>query len=189
MGGKNKREHLIKVGQEVIWSKGYDLCSVKDITQSAGLPKGSFYHYFESKEKFALEAMNDFIDSFQEQIPENETGIESLEVLIDKRIRSIEKINFARECYMSVMCHAYSQQEETFRLEVVHAIDKSNEAVKMLLVDLKTRNLLDNAIDLDELLEFIDFSWRGARLKARLLQSGEPLNIFKKYLLALIQKG
>jgi TetR/AcrR family transcriptional repressor of nem operon len=187
VGGKNKREHLIKIGQEVIWSKGYDLCSVKDITQSAGLPKGSFYHYFESKEKFALEAMNDFIDSFKEQIPDNETSLESLSSLLDKRIASILKIEYTRECYMSVMCHAYSEQEEGFRLEVVTAIEKSNAAMKMLLANLKDLKLIKESLDLDELLEFVDFAWRGARFKARLLKSDKPLLIFKKYLMAVIQ--
>jgi TetR/AcrR family transcriptional repressor of nem operon len=186
VGGKNKREHLIKIGQEVIWSKGYDLCSVKDITQSAGLPKGSFYHYFESKEKFALEAMTDFINSFKEKIPNNEKTIESLEHLIDLRIKSIVKINYARECYMSVMCHAYSEQEESFRLEVLDAIEKSNEAMLVLLTDLKKQQLINTDLSLDELVEFIDFSWRGARLKARLLKSDMPLQVFKKYLLELI---
>lgn len=188
MGGKNKREHLVKTGQEVIWAKGYDLCSVKDITQSAGLPKGSFYHYFESKEKFALEAMNDFIDSFKERIPNNESSIRSLESLIDERINAIIKIKYARECYMSVMCHAYSEQEDEFRLEILAAIEKSNAAMKTLLIDLKNQDLINDDINLDELMEFVDFSWRGARLKARLLKSDKPLKVFKKYLLTLIQK-
>ena len=183
MGGKNKREHLIKTGQDLIWSKGFDLCSVKDITQTAGLPKGSFYHYFESKEKFALEAMNNFIDTFKEEIPNNESSISSLQKLLDIRIDSIIKINYARECYMSVMCHAYSEQEDSFRLEVLDAIDRSNESMLELLTNLKSQKLIKQDLDLTELMEYIDFTWRGARLKARLLKSDEPLIIFKKYLI------
>ena len=188
MGGINKRAHLISCGQEQIWAKGYDLCSIKDITSAAKLPKGSFYHYFESKEKFALEAMNEFIDTFQEEIPEGEFSIASLEQLIDARVASIIQINFARECYMSVMCHAYTNQEEAFRLEVLAAIEKSNEAMRQLLTILQAEKLIDNTLDLDELMEFIDFAWRGARLKARLEKSRLPLHIFKKYLFKLIIK-
>lgn len=188
MGGKNKREHLIKTGQKLIWSKGFDLCSVKDITNTAGLPKGSFYHYFESKEKFALEAMNNFIDTFKEEIPNDKYTLSSLKQLLDIRINSIIKINYARECYMSVMCHAYSEQEDDFRLEILDAIDRSNEAMIDLLQNLKSQHLINPELDIPELIEYIDFTWRGARLKARLLKSDNPLKIFKKYLFNYILK-
>ncbi len=181
MGGKNKRAHLIETGQEIIWSKGYDLCSVKDITNAAGLPKGSFYHYFESKEKFALEAMNHFIEKNAEALP-TEDGIASFEEIIDRRIASIIQINYTRECYMSVMCHAYSEQEDAFRQEVISALDASNKSMHELLHQLKKEALIREDLDIEELLEFIDFSWRGARLKARLLKSEQPLQLFKSYL-------
>jgi len=189
MGGVNKREHIIEVGQEVIWSKGYDRCSVKDITVAAGLPKGSFYHYFESKEKFALEAMNAYILSFSERLPEKTPNLKTLEKLLDSRIESIVKINFARECYMSVMAHAYSNQDDNFLQEVLAAIVSSNETMRSLLESLRSQDLIDPNLDLDELLEFIDFAWRGARLKARLQASEKPLLICKAYILKLMGKA
>jgi TetR/AcrR family transcriptional repressor of nem operon len=186
MGGINKREHLIKTGQELIWSKGYDLCSIKDITNAAGLPKGSFYHYFESKEKFALEAMREFIESHPEKTTDHKFTLKTLEKLIDNRIDSIINIQFARECYMSVMCHAYTEQEDDFRQQVVASINQSNETMRSLLKELKAQGLLRENLDLEELEEFIDFSWRGARLKARILKSDQPLKVFKKYLIQFI---
>lgn len=189
MGGINKRDHLIKSGQELIWSKGYDLCSVKDITNAAGLPKGSFYHYFESKEKFALEAMQEFIDAHPETLDGAPDGLAAFETVIDRRISSIVEIQCARECYISVMCHAYTEQEDDFRQRVVESLTKSNAAMRQLLEDLKKRDLLRETLDIAELEEFIDFSWRGARLKARMLQSSTPLHIFKRYLLQLMKKA
>lgn len=186
MGGINKRGELIQKGQEVILSKGYDLASVKDIAAAATLPKGSFYHYFESKEKFALEAMNDFIATYEEKLPDEDFNLESLQSMIDARIDDVIKINFARECYMSIMCHAYTDQDEVFRESVVTALDKSNEAMILLLQKLKEKELIKAELDLTELLEFIDFAWRGARLKARLTKSPAPLRIFKAYLFQLI---
>jgi len=189
MGGINKRDHLIKIGQDLIWSKGYDLCSIKDITNAAGLPKGSFYHYFKSKEKFALEAMKEFIETYPEEIETDDFNLKTLDALIDKRINSIIKIQFAKECYMSVMCHAYSEQEDNFRHEIIESINKSNDTMRYLLAGLKDKGLIREELDLDELEEFVDFSWRGARLKARMLKSEKPLKIFKKYLFELISKG
>ena len=188
MGGVNKRDHLIKTGQELIWSKGYDLCSIKDITTKAGLPKGSFYHYFDSKEKFALEAMEQFIESSNEMLPDHKNNLSTLEKMIDLRIDSILKIQFSKECYMSVMCHAYSEQEDAFRKKIVKSIEDSNESMLSLLTSLKEKKLMRAELSLAELMEFIDFSWRGARLKARITKSDQPLRIFKKYLFEFILK-
>lgn len=188
MGGINKREHLIKTGQDLIWSKGYDLCSIKDITTAAGLPKGSFYHYFESKEKFALEAMEKYLEECKELVPNGKNDLSTLEKLIDLRIQSIVEIQFAKECYMSVMCHAYSEQEEDFREAVVQGIESSNATMAALLGELQEKGLIRSDLDREELLEFIDFGWRGARLKARMTKSAVPLKIFKKYLLDLVGK-
>ena len=187
MGGMNKRVHLIRTGQELIWSRGYDRCSIKDITSAAGLPKGSFYHYFESKEKFVLEAMHDYLENFQEVIADTSPTLATLEKVIDTRIAAVVKIQFARECYMSVMCHAYSDQDDGFRKEVLAAIDQSNQSMTQLLEHLKKNQEIGQQWEIDELQEFIDFAWRGARLKARMLQADRPLQIFKKYLLTLLQ--
>lgn len=187
MGGINKRDHLIKTGQELIWSKGYDLCSIKDITSKAGLPKGSFYHYFDSKEKFALEAMQQFLDESKEQLPDDNFDLRTLEKLIDRRISAVSNIEFSKECYMSVMCHAYSDQEDSFRQSVLSAIDKSNDTMLGLLTALNNKSLINSTLSLAELLEFIDFSWRGARLKARISKSDNSLKTFKKSLFTLIK--
>ena len=182
MGGINKRDHLLKTGQEVIWSKGYDRSSIKDITQAAGLPKGSFYHYFDSKEKFALEAMQEYVDANKEIIPLAEPNLKTLEDLLDRRIQAVIGIHFSRECYMSTMCHAFSDQDESFRQAIVLAIEKSNTDVYELLVQLHKLQLIDPGLDIDHLAEYIDFSWRGARLKARILKSAMPLLLFKRFL-------
>ena len=186
MGGVNKREHLIKTGQEVIWSKGYDRSSIKDITTAAGLPKGSFYHYFDSKEKFALEAMQEYVDTNKEVLSYQEASLKVLENLIDLRIQAVIGINFSRECYMSTMCHAFSDQDESFRQAIIDSIDQSNSAIHSLLIQLRERGLIDPNLNIDHLVEYIDFSWRGARLKARIMKSAMPLLLFKRFLMEKI---
>ncbi|WP_058187267.1 TetR/AcrR family transcriptional regulator [Terracidiphilus gabretensis] len=47
------RAHLIKVGLELMRKHGYGATGLQEILHSAGVPKGSFYHHFSSKEEFA----------------------------------------------------------------------------------------------------------------------------------------
>ncbi len=55
MAKKSTRDRLIHVGLERMHTAGYASTGVKEILEIAGVPKGSFYHYFPSKEAFARE--------------------------------------------------------------------------------------------------------------------------------------
>src|SRR5258708_11258255 len=57
MEGRNSRDHLLQVGLRRIHSVGYAATGVKEILDEAEVPKGSFYHYFASKEAFAKEVL------------------------------------------------------------------------------------------------------------------------------------
>ncbi|WP_299113128.1 TetR/AcrR family transcriptional regulator [uncultured Winogradskyella sp.] len=57
-----KIDTLLDKGIELLWSKGYNATSVNDIVKIAGIPKGSFYFYFESKEDFAVKAIEKYFD-------------------------------------------------------------------------------------------------------------------------------
>ena len=37
-------------------TRGFNGCSVQDIVDAAGVPKGSFYNHFDSKEALGVEA-------------------------------------------------------------------------------------------------------------------------------------
>ena len=55
MSAPSTREHLLEVGLERLRSTGYTATGVKEVLDLANVPKGSFYHYFPSKEAFAGE--------------------------------------------------------------------------------------------------------------------------------------
>jgi TetR/AcrR family transcriptional regulator, transcriptional repressor for nem operon len=54
------RQKLIDTAKDLIWTSSYGAVSVDDICRSAGVKKGSFYHYFPSKQDLALAAMEEY---------------------------------------------------------------------------------------------------------------------------------
>ncbi|WP_406424298.1 TetR/AcrR family transcriptional regulator [Streptomyces sp. NBC_00873] len=54
MARASLRENLITAAVEQFHIHGYAAAGVKDITDAAGAPKGSFYNHFESKEALAV---------------------------------------------------------------------------------------------------------------------------------------
>ena len=57
MSAKSTRDYLLGVGVELMHQNGYNATGLSDNLKAAGLPKGSFYHHFSSKEDFAAAAL------------------------------------------------------------------------------------------------------------------------------------
>ena len=51
-------QNIIVNGIELLKESGYNGVSVQDIVQKVGIPKGSFYNYFESKDDFLKKTMD-----------------------------------------------------------------------------------------------------------------------------------
>ena len=61
---EDKKDRILDAGIKVMYLNGYNGTGVKDIVNAAGIPKGSFYNYFDSKEAFALAALDAmFVDT------------------------------------------------------------------------------------------------------------------------------
>ena len=58
---RTSRGKIVHAARNLMLAQGYPITSVDDIIKAAGVSKGSFYHFFESKEELALTAMHDFL--------------------------------------------------------------------------------------------------------------------------------
>jgi len=56
----NGRAQIIAAGLRTILKKGYNASDIQEITASAGLPRGSFYKHFESKEALGAELVRQY---------------------------------------------------------------------------------------------------------------------------------
>lgn len=60
----NVRQHILDTGKAIITGKGYSAVGLTEILAAAGVPKGSFYHYFKSKELFGEALLNDYVSNY-----------------------------------------------------------------------------------------------------------------------------
>jgi TetR/AcrR family transcriptional repressor of nem operon len=56
------REKLVRVAERLMLRDGYAATRVDDVISKAGLSKGSFYHFFESKESLGLAALDHYFE-------------------------------------------------------------------------------------------------------------------------------
>lgn len=46
-----RRNEILDIAEKLFHIKGYDKCTINDILKEVGIAKGTFYHYFKSKEE------------------------------------------------------------------------------------------------------------------------------------------
>ena len=64
MPTKDTRSSILEKGARIIHKKGYNHTGIKEILDAAGVPKGSFYHFFKSKEDFGLNLLDHYAGFF-----------------------------------------------------------------------------------------------------------------------------
>ena len=58
------REKILATGQRIMGGKGFSAVGLNEVLTAAGVPKGSFYHYFGSKEAFGEALLEDYFEDY-----------------------------------------------------------------------------------------------------------------------------
>ncbi|WP_445570922.1 TetR/AcrR family transcriptional regulator [Pseudomonas sp. E102] len=62
------RQGILDVGQRIMAAKGYTAVGLNEILATAGVPKGSFYHYFGSKDAFGEALLENYFETYLDDI-------------------------------------------------------------------------------------------------------------------------
>lgn len=58
------KRHILDAGQKIIAVKGFSGVGLSEILSAAAIPKGSFYHYFGSKEQYGRALMEQYVEDY-----------------------------------------------------------------------------------------------------------------------------
>ncbi|MEK7893219.1 TetR/AcrR family transcriptional regulator [Burkholderia contaminans] len=62
--GAEVRQHILNIAKPIMLHKGFSAVGLNEILAAAGIPKGSFYHYFGSKEAFGEALLESYFDGY-----------------------------------------------------------------------------------------------------------------------------
>ncbi|MBD8099745.1 TetR/AcrR family transcriptional regulator [Pseudomonas fluorescens] len=63
---KGTRQTILDSAQTLVGAKGFSAVGLNEILQAAEVPKGSFYHYFTSKDAFGVVLLDTYFDHYIE---------------------------------------------------------------------------------------------------------------------------
>jgi TetR/AcrR family transcriptional repressor of nem operon len=186
MARRNVREQLLSAGLETLHRRGFNATSVQDITEAAGVPKGSFYNHFESKEALGAEAVikyREASDAWTATRALRDTKAAPLtrlrkyfEGLADRAL----KTESWSGCLLANFACELSNQSPLIREQVAVAFAEWSDEIAVVIGEAQRVGALSKDLPSKALAEFLINAWEGALLRARVDKDRAPLQLFLK---------
>jgi TetR/AcrR family transcriptional repressor of nem operon len=180
MPQRNLKERLVDGGSTVLFEKGFHAASVNDIVAAAGVPKGSFYNHFESKEALALEVTTRYADSYR--VDEVRAGDGAPLARLRAHFEAIVERTVARGVGLGCLLGNFSTElaghSPAIRDYVAAAFDHWSAAVAATLEEAQSAGELDPALDAATLGAYIVDAYEGAVARAKVSGDRAPLDAF-----------
>jgi TetR/AcrR family transcriptional repressor of nem operon len=185
---RDTRQAIIEAGAELVHRQGFHRTGLKEILDAAGVPKGSFYFYFPSKEDFGLALIE-----FYAQV----TGERAREILGDAAtsplVRLARFFAMARErmdergcergCPIGNLAQELSDLSPAMREALSLVLRHMARNLSRVLAEAVAAGEVAADLDPERTASFILDAWEGAILRMKAEKNTEPLLRFEDFVL------
>jgi len=184
---------LIATGLETLTEFGFSATGIDTILKKIGVPKGSFYHYFESKDDFGLAVIDAYNDYFIAKLKRylNQDDVPHLERLINftqSAATGTQKYNFSRGCLIGNLNQELNHLSAEFKTKLLHSYEQWQLQVQQCIEGAQEQKLVSKHIDAAQMSEFFWVGWEGAVMRAKLVKNSQPLMLYTEmFLRALLR--
>lgn len=186
---EDTREALLHAGVVWLTKQGFSGTGLEPLLRSVQIPKGSFYHYFESKEAFGLAVLARYRRYFEQKLARH---LEDDRLPPFSRLRNfiadaragMEKYGYERGCLVGNLEQEATSLSSVMRQALLETYESWQCYVADCLTVAKQQGLLAQDADIDALAYVFWVGWEGAVARARLTKSSGPLVHFERFYLA-----
>jgi TetR/AcrR family transcriptional regulator, transcriptional repressor for nem operon len=177
---ESTKHRLLDAGLPMLLERGYNDLGIQALLDATRVPRGSFYHHFESKQGFALQA----IDVYAAKV------YATLEVCLgDERRAPLERVrgffeaareSYRAQGYLGCLLGALGQElagaDEVFRLRIERCLAHVAARIAACLREAHAAGELPPETDCALMADMLVDAWEGAALRSRLRRDPAPLD-------------
>ncbi len=191
---KDTKANILEIGAQIVHQKGFNATGIQEVLNAAGVPKGSFYFYFKSKEEFGLQLIDYFSNFLLSKMKEllNAENVAPLDKLWNyfEWFRSyFEQNNFTGGCPIGNLAQEMGDLNDSFREKLKSVLDKMKTNIVQCLEEARQQGDLSPALDIFNLSDFIVSSWQGALLQMKVMKTTAPVRNFERILFDSLLKS
>jgi TetR/AcrR family transcriptional regulator, transcriptional repressor for nem operon len=177
----NVREELLTAGLATLHSRGFNATSVQDITEAAGVPKGSFYNHFASKEDLGAAVVQKYAAGGEAR--RNILRDRAIPPLVRLRRYFESLIGAARYpdapgCLLGNFGAELSNQSPAIRERVSAAFVNWTDALAEVIDEAQRAGAMSQDGEPEILAAFVIDAWEGAVLRSKVERNRAPLDAF-----------
>lgn len=181
------REKLIKTGAKAMVAKSYHAVGIQEILSEVDVPKGSFYHYFASKEDFGIAIIEYYGAYLANSITQRLTSEsvsprtrlkEYFQAIRDYYARS----GYGQGCLVAKLATETADGSPRMRLALKAEFDKWSDLFAACIRQAQQAGEIDTRHQPEALAEFIYTSWEGALIRMQVNHDLSSIDNFIDYI-------
>ncbi|MEE7476471.1 TetR/AcrR family transcriptional regulator [Methylobacterium hispanicum] len=187
------RDALIRAGVAALSEKGYSATGLEEVLRRAGVPKGSFYHYFPSKDAFGAELIDTYAAYFARKLDrwlldETAAPLRRLGNFVADARAGMARFDYRRGCVVGNLGQEMSALPEAFRARLHGVLLDWQARTERCLMAAKAAGEIAADADCAALAAVFWIGWEGAVLRAKLERGPAPLDLFANHFLACLAR-
>jgi len=194
-GKQDTRQALIDAGTDIILEKGFNNTGIEQVLKVVGVPKGSFYHYFKSKDDFGLSIIEHHAELLQRKLDQTltnpaHTPLQRLRHYFQGARDSLKDCACRKGCLFGNLGQEMADQHEVFRDRIETIFTDWRNRFSACIREAQGQGEIPKRLDADMLAEFCLLAWEGAIMRAKVTKNAQPLDTFIHFIFnELFQDG
>lgn len=175
------RQHILECGQQLVAAKGFVGVGLAEILATAGVPKGSFYHYFASKEAFGVALLEQYEADYHARLAELDalpelSGGARLMRYFERWIETQQGEDAALYCLIVKLSAEVADLSDAMRSRMRIASDSVLAKLAGYVAAGQADGSIANREDASALALWLYEAWLGASLLAKLRRDASPFH-------------
>ncbi|MBQ4800392.1 TetR/AcrR family transcriptional regulator [Pseudoalteromonas sp. MMG006] len=179
---------LIRTGLETLTEFGFSATGLDTILKKAAVPKGSFYHYFKSKEAYGIALVDAydtyFIAKLNHHLKDEATPpLERIVNFTQSAIKGMQKYEFKRGCLVGNLNQELNHLSDDFKIRLMQSYVTWQKHLELCLNQAKQQGTIANNVNTSLMSEYFWIGWEGAVMRAKLTKTSTPLTLYTEMFL------
>ncbi|MFN8508004.1 MAG: TetR/AcrR family transcriptional regulator [Dehalococcoidia bacterium] len=172
------REALIAAGLRLFTTQGYAATGVQQIVGEAGVPKGSFYNHFASKEAYCAAVLDRYMDTLLARLeaPDGRANpVASVRAFHERLFQVLGQRPGTLTCMLGSFATEVDESAAVLSEAMANGIERWVRAYETLFAEAQARGQVRTDIPARQLAETFWNQWQGGLAQMRLRRSTESL--------------
>jgi TetR/AcrR family transcriptional repressor of nem operon len=187
------KQRIIEAAAQAMIEKSYNGAGLNEILAEAGVPKGSFYHFFKSKENLGIAVIEKATADKCHRLrtfftDRTKSPLARLRDFYEWVRRDVQEGNVRTECVLCKLALEQAALSEPMRAAIRSSFDQFRVLMAQLIREGQAAGEIDPNLDPERLSDFLNVSFQGAMIRVEIDDDMRPIDTFLFFVFEVVLK-